>query len=252
MKSTKVMVTPTCPKCRRVVPGEDINVPADVALCRPCNVAYKLSELAQGSGIDPKIDLSRPPKGAWQRASGLATIIGATHRSLGGAFGLFLFAAFWNGIISIFVAFALSSTLALLGLDRPGWFPKPIMNGGPMGAGMTIFLWLFLTPFIVVGLALIAGFFSCLAGRTEVRVRHGQGEVFTGVGSLGFTKKFNREAIKEVRIEDFQWRDSDGDRRRNTHILIELLQGKPIKFGSSLTDERRQFVAAALRAAVVK
>ena len=246
------MVTPTCPKCRQVIAAEDINVPADVAFCRHCHVACKLSELAQGTGIDPKVDLSRPPKGAWQRASGLATIIGATHRSLGGAFGLFLIAAFWNGILSVFIALALSSTLGLVGVDRPSWFPKPIMNGGPMGAGITIFLWLFLTPFMAVGLAMIAGFFSCLAGRTEVRVRDWQGEVFTGIGSLGFRKKFNREAIKDVRIEDFQWRDSDGDRRRNTHILIELLQGKPIKFGSSLTDERRQFVAAALRAAVVK
>src|SRR5687767_4925838 len=105
------MVTPTCPKCRQIIAAEDINVPADVAFCRPCHVACKLSELAQGIGIDPKIDLSRPPKGAWHRASGLATIIGATHRSLGGAFGLFLIAAFWNGILSVFIALALSSTL---------------------------------------------------------------------------------------------------------------------------------------------
>lgn len=246
------MVTPTCPKCRQIVAAEDINVAADVAFCRRCNVAYKLSELAHGTGIDPKIDLSRPPKGAWQRASGLGMTIGATHRSLGGAFGLLLITAFWNGILSIFVALALSSTLALFGLDRPNSFPKPIMNGGPMGAGITIFLWLFLTPFIVIGLAMFAAFLSCLGGRTEVRVRESQSEIFTGISSLGFKKKFNRDAIKDVRVEDIRWRDSDGDRRRNTHILIELLQGKPIKFGSSLTDERRQFVAAALRAAVIK
>jgi hypothetical protein len=246
------MVTPTCPKCRRVIAGEDINVPADVAFCRACNVACKISELAQGTGIDPNLDLARPPRGAWQRASGLATIIGATHRSPGGALATLLFAAFWNGIVSVFVALALSSTFVLLGVDRPSWFPKPIMNGGPMGAGITIFLWLFLTPFIVIGLAMIAAFLSCLAGRTEVRVRDWQGEIFTGIGSLGFKKKFNTEAVKDVRIEDRRWRDSDGDRRRSTHILVELLHGTPIKFGSSLTDERRQYLAAALRTALVR
>jgi hypothetical protein len=126
------------------------------------------------------------------------------------------------------------------------------MNGGPMGVGMTIFLWLFLTPFILVGLAMIAGFLSCLAGRTEVRVRDWQGEIFTGIGSFGFTKRFKTDAIKNVRIEDRQWRDSDGDRRQSTHILIDLLEGKPIKFGSALSDERRQFVAAALRNAILR
>jgi hypothetical protein len=246
------MVTPTCPKCRRIIPGDDINVAGDVAFCRVCNVAHKLSELAQGTGIDPNLDLARPPQGAWQRASGLGTVIGASHRSIGGAAGLFAFAAFWNGIVSVFVALALSSTLTLIGLDRPSWFPKPIMNGGAMGAGITVFLWLFLTPFIVIGLAMIGAFLSCLAGRTEVRIRDWQGEIFSGIGSLGFRRKFNTENVKDVRIEDKQWRDSDGDRRRSVNIVIEMLEGKPLKFGSGLTEERRQFVAAAVRSAVVK
>jgi hypothetical protein len=246
------MITPTCPKCRRVIAADDINVAADVAFCRPCNTAAPLSEVTFGTGIDPNVDPAVPPKGAWQRASGLGTMIGATHRSVGGAIGTFAFAAFWNGIVSVFVALAFASTLTLLGFDRPAWFPKPVMNGSAMGVGMTIFLWFFLTPFIAVGLAMIAAFLSCLAGRTEVRIRDCQAEVFTGIGSVGWKRKFNTETVKTVRIEDKQWRDSDGDRRRSTHILIELLQGKPIKFGSGLTDERRQFVAAALRAAVLK
>jgi hypothetical protein len=246
------MVTPTCPKCKGVIRADDVNVVTDVAFCRACNVSYALSEVAHGTGIDPNLDLSRPPKGAWQRASGLGTVIGASHRSLGGAIGALAFSLFWNGIVSVFVAVALSSTLALLGLSGPSWFPKPIMNGGPMGWGITIFLWCFLTPFILIGVAMIAAFFSCLAGRTEVFIRDWQGEIFTGVGPIGWRKKFKTEQVKNVRIEDKQWRDSDGDRRNSTHILIELTEGKPLKFGSSLSNERRQFVAAAVRNAVIK
>jgi hypothetical protein len=244
------MVTPTCPKCHGTVPGEDINVSADVAYCRVCNIAYKLSELAPGSGIDPNIDLSQPPKGAWHRASGLGTVIGATHRAVGGALAAFAFAAFWNGILSVFLALVLSSTLTLLGFEPPHWFPKPIMNGGAIGVGMTIFLWIFLTPFMAVGLAMIAAFLSCLGGKTEVRLRDWQGEVFTGIGSVGFKRKFKPDQVKAVRIEDRQWRDSDGDRRRSTHIMIDMIEGKAIKFGSSLTNERRQYIAAALREAI--
>lgn len=246
------MVTPTCPKCRQVIPGDDINVGADVAFCRGCNISHQLSVIGRGSGIDPKIDLTRPPKGAWQRGSALGTVIGATHRSLSGAIGAFAFAAFWNGIVSIFVALALASTLALLGLPRPAWFPAPVMNGGAIGAGMTIFLWLFLTPFILVGVAMIAAFFSCLGGRTEVQVREWQGELFTGVGPIGWRRKFKTEDVKDVRIEDRQWRDSDGDSRRSTHILLEMTEGKPLKFGSSLSHERRHFIAAALKEALRK
>lgn len=244
------MLTPICPKCSQIIPSDDINVGADVALCRKCNLAHKLSIMTLGNGIDPDVDVTRPPVGAWRRNSGLGTVLGATHRSIGGAIGLFFFAAFWNGIVSIFVGLALASTLSLLGIQPPGWMPNPISKGSPIGIGFTIFLWLFLTPFIVVGVVMIMGFLSCLAGRTEVRVRDWQGEIFQGIGPFGRTKKFKTEQVKEVRIEDRQWRDSDGDRRRNTQIIVEMTEGKPIKFASSLTEERRQFLAAAMRQAI--
>lgn len=121
-----------------------------------------------------------------------------------------------------------------------------------MGWGITIFLWLFLTPFIAVGLAMIAAFLSCLAGRTEISIRDWQGEIFSGIGPFGRRRKFKTEHVKNVRIEDKQWRDSDGDRRSSTNILIELTEAKPLKFGSSLTHERRQFLAGALRKAILK
>lgn len=246
------MVTPTCPKCRQLIAAEDVNVAADVAFCRNCNGAQSLSALVQGTRIDPKIDLLQPPAGAWQREQALGKVIGATHRSTGGAIGSLLFGLFWNGIVSIFVALAVASTLAQFGVSSPSWMPKPIMNGSAMGVGMTIFLWVFLSPFIAVGLAMIGAFLSCLGGKTEVRIRDWQGEIFNGIGSLGFRKKFNTQGVRDVRIEDRQWRDSDGDRRRTAQIIIEMMEGKPIKFGSGLTDARRQFVAAALRKAVVR
>ena len=246
------MITPKCPKCGRIIASSDVNVGADLAFCRACNVSHQFSQVAMGTGIDPEIDLTRPPKGVWYRSSGLGTTtIGASHRTLGGAVMVLAFAAFWNGIVSIFVAVALSSTLTFLGVPTPGFFPSPIMNGSVMGVGVTIFLWLFLTPFILIGLAMIAAFFLCLAGRTEVHLKDWQGEIFTGVGPVGYRRKFKTETVKDVRIEDKQWRDSDGDRRRSTHIVIETIEGKPIKFASSLAEDRRQFLAAVIRKTLV-
>ncbi len=240
-------MTPTCSKCQRVIPHVDINVASDVAFCRGCNLAHKLSSLIHGVELDRNIDLDRPPSGAWHHSSVLGADIGATHRSAGAMFGALAISLFWNGIVSIFVLFAIGATLQLLHIPLPEWFPAPKMNGSGMGVGMTIFLWLFLTPFITVGLVMIGAFLSALAGRTEVRIRQAEGVVFSGIGPLGWRRRFNPETVTDVRIDNRHWRDSDGDRRNKIQIIIETQDGKQIKFGSMLRDERMKFVAAAVR-----
>lgn len=195
------------------------------------------------SGIDP----NHPPAGAWYRNDGAGPVIGATHRSPGAAIGALAVALFWNGIVSVFVLLALASTLRHLGGPLPDWFLAPNMNGSPMSVGMTIFLWVFLTPFIAIGLVMIGAFLSALGGRTEVRMHNADGVVFTGIGALGWRRRFDASAVKDVRVDDRQWRDSDGDRRRKTCILIETRDGKQVRLGSLLTAERRKFVAGALR-----
>jgi hypothetical protein len=197
--------------------------------------------------VDSGIDPNNPPAGAWYRNDGMGPVIGATHRSLGAAFGALAISLFWNGIVSVFVVLALSSTLRHLGFQLPDWFPAPNMNNSPMGVGMTLFLWIFLTPFIAIGLVMIGAFFSALAGRTEVRMHNADGVVSTGIGALGYRRRFDASAVKNVRIDDRQWRDSDGDRRRKTCIIIETRDGKQVRLGSMLTPERRKFVAGALR-----
>jgi hypothetical protein len=241
------MITPTCSKCGRAIPSEDINVANDIAYCRACNLSHQLSALTAGRELDSDIDLNNPPSGAWYRSDGAGPVIGATHRSIGTAIGALAFGLFWNGITSVFVLVALGSTLRHLGLHLPEWFPAPDMNGSPMSVGMTIFLWIFLTPFIAIGLVMIGAFFSALGGRTEVRVNNAQGVVFTGVGALGYRRRFDASGVKEVRIDDRQWRDSRGHSRHKTCILIETREGKQVKLGSMLTPERRKFVAGALR-----
>ena len=77
------MVIPLCTKCRKAIHGEDVNVTKDVAFCRSCNLAHKLSELVQAVSLEANLDVTRPPSGAWYQSSALGAVIGATHRSLG-------------------------------------------------------------------------------------------------------------------------------------------------------------------------
>jgi hypothetical protein len=224
-----------------------VNVANDIAYSRGCNLSHKLSELTQGADLDTDLDLNNPPAGAWYRSDGTESTIGATHRSLGVAIGALAISLFWNGIVSVFILVAIAGSLRNLGIPVPHWFPATNMNGSPMGEGMTIFLWIFLTPFILIGLVMIGAFLSALGGRTEVRISTSEGVIFTGIGALGYRRRFDASGVKQVRIDDRQWRDSDGDRRRKTCIIVETREGKQIKLGTMLTPERRKFVAVALR-----
>jgi len=235
-----------------VIPSDDVNVANDVAYCRGCNLSHKLSTLTQIGEMESGVDLNSPPAGAWRRTDGAETVIGATHRALGTAIMGLGLCVFWNGIISVFVTLNIAATMRLLHFTVPVWFPAPKMNGSNMGVGMTLFLWLFLTPFIFIGLGFVWAFLSSLCGRTEVRIGGSQGVVFTGIGALGRRQRFDPTSVKDVRIYDLPWRDSDGYRRRNTYVLIETQQGKVIKFGTMLKDERRKFVAAAVRNALLR
>ena len=71
--------------------------------------------------------------------------------------------------------------------------------------------------------------------------------MFTSVGPLGYRRRFVPSHVSDVRIEDKMWRDSDGDRQQKTCIIIETREGKLIRFGSMLSNERRKFLAALLR-----
>jgi hypothetical protein len=210
-----------------------------------------LSDLVQGREL-AAVDIFHPLPGTWYREEAGETVVGASHRSVGGAIGALLFGLFWNGIVSVFVLIAIAGTIANLGLKIPHWFPAPNMNGSPMGVGMTIFLWIFLTPFIAIGMAMIGAFLTCIAGRTEVRVQAGQGLITTGIGRFGWRRRFETSNIKAVTLEDQQWRDSDGDRRRKSYILLSTQNGKDIKLGSMLPAPKQRFVAAALKKALAK
>jgi hypothetical protein len=159
---------------------------------------------------------------------------------------------FWNGIVSVFVLLVTSSTLQHLGITAPHWFPVPEMDGENMGVGMTAFLWLFLSPFIVIGISMVGAFFMSVGGKTEIKMDRNEGSVFTGVGPIGYRRRFLIADVSDVRIDDNHWRDSDGDRQGKTFIVIAMKEGKSIRLGSMLSGERRKFLAALLRKTLVR
>ncbi len=236
----------TCPRCRQPIPAEDVNVAQDVAYCRRCNAAASLAEFVHDEVAE--VNLQRPPAGTWHEPSADGPVFGASHRTWLGALGALGICLFWNGIVSVFVAVALSGTLHNLGITPPAWFPAPVMNKQEMGPGMVTFLWLFLTPFIVIGTGMFIFFISSLVGRTEVRVGRDKCAVFVGAGPLGWTRRFDPREVARVAVGERVWNQKNQAAKPEIHIVLR--SGKIIKFGSSLSEERFQFLLAATRQAL--
>jgi len=246
------MVKLVCAKCGRGIPAEDINVAKDVAYCRECNVAYALAALTQRLGLDIRADTGHPPAGAWYRRDGAGMVVGATNRSLVTGIAALIFGLFWNGLLSVFLLFVITGTLHNLHVPLPAFLPEPKMNGAIMGPGETAFLWVFLLPFILVGVFMAGTVFNCLWGKTEVCLDGETGKVFVGVGRLGYRRRFAVRSVREVAFQEQVSYDSDSGTQRKKFIVLETREGKRLKFGSMMTEERRQFVAGALRQALVK
>ncbi|HSI07665.1 MAG TPA: hypothetical protein VK985_03680 [Rariglobus sp.] len=239
---------PSCPRCKRTIPHEDFNVLTDLAYCRSCNQAHSLVDLMDNARLDASLE--PPVPGTWKRQSmNGALVLGASHRSLKNAAGALVVSLFWNGLVSVFVMIALVSTLKLSGFAPPVALPEFKSEGGPMGWGMTIFLWCFLTPFIAVGTWMIISFLMAAAGKSVITLSPAKATLFTGVGPLGRTRRFTPADVKRVSVRAKLVSDSDGGGHQDEKIHIELHSGKELKFGGSLPKQRKYHLAALLRQA---
>lgn len=209
-----------CPACDRPLPPEQINVRTDLALCAACGELSRVSELsADPPEIAATADLA-PPRGAWHRAGVDLQIYGATTRHAV-AFMLVPFTLVWGG--------------GSLG----GIFGTAFAKGG-----FHPILFLFGLPFLVGTIALTGFTALAVAGKVEVRLRGREGEVFTGVGPIGWRRRFDLGHVEHIREEA----------GHNTHPgsrgwCIQLDGRQRLRFGSGLNDERRHYLLRVLRAA---
>jgi hypothetical protein len=234
-----------CPACGAELAPEDLNMTEGVGRCQRCSTLTRLSELAVAESL-AEVEVSRAPAGCTVRAFGGEAFLSASTRSIGGALGVLAFAAFWNGITGIFVAVAAVSTARHLGIPLPSSLESgafSTMNGEPMSLGMTIFLWIFLLPFIAIGLLMAGTVLYFAFGSVHVRITADRVMVRSAIGPFGWWRTCPRDSVRTVRSVERRSVDSDGDRSSKRTIEI---RGEPLlAFGGSLKHERRRWLAAA-------
>ena len=196
---------------------DDVNVAKDVALCRRCAEPFSYADLIANQEV-AQVDLMNPPKGTWFKQDGSSWELGCTTRSPV-AFFLIPFVCLWSG----------GSMWCIYGTQ---------FHRGHFYLSQSLFG----IPFLIGTLVLVPAALMTMCGKFYVRVESDEGRVFTGIGPLGWSRRFRWSEVREVREWMRKWQRND----RNLP-MIELDGPKPIRFGSGLTEPRRLFFLAALR-----
>lgn len=208
-----------CSRCGHRLPSADINVSADTALCRTCGSTYKFSELVAG-GRFLSFDPSHPPEGVSFVQGADGTRVSATTRSAE-AWILIPFMCVWSGF---------SLTMIYGSQIRKGTF-----NLGESVFGI---------PFVLGTILFGAHAAMRACGRVTVAWKDGECTVFSGVGSLGWTRKFRWSSVQNIVEDDATYLGPSRGARYRV-IRIDVLNGarlRSIKFGALLSGERRQFI----------
>lgn len=237
-----------CPECDAPITSESINIKEGVALCPQCETLSPLSELNY-SGRSKHELLNKPPKGCRVESRGLGTAVTVSLRSIPGLLGTLAAALFWNSIVSVFVLVAAAGLYANLVGAVPEWFPapgvedgQPIMNDAPMGMGMTLFLCIFLLPFVTIGAILIAAVLVNLAGKVDVSINGPDSYVATGIAFLRWKRRFDSREIHAVNLATRMWQ-SEGEYKP----VIELSGHRSIRFGSMMSEEKMEWTRTVLK-----
>lgn len=211
-----------CPFCQSVIAAEDVNVATDLALCRSCGRTSSFALVAAGSEISLDC-LDTPPKGirTMRNSRGDRKIV---YRRVSPVL-LFLvpFTAVWSG----------GSIMGIYGSQ----FSKGTFDLAQSLFGL---------PFLLGTIVLLSVIAYCAFGKWQVVLQKGVGTVFVGVGSLGWTRRFeyNHETRVGLRMTSVEVNNVP-----QRGICVRTGDSEFV-FGSLMKEEAKQYVAASILQAV--
>lgn len=212
------MTSYLCPACRSPISLDDVNIASDLALCRSCGKTSPFS-VVSGAAELSQVTQDDVPKGVTvtQALTGGTEI---TYRRISKVvFFLIPFMMMWSG-------FSLS-----------GIYGRQIVRGQ-----FDLSQSLFGLPFLLGTIVLLGVVLFLLFGRWRVRMNAGQGEVFAGVGPVGWTRSFRYEPQSHVSLEL-----TNIQRNRVPQKAITVRTGNDeIRFGTGIQEDAKRFIAAVI------
>lgn len=206
----------TCPKCRADIPLDDVNVARDIALCRQCGQTWSYADLIADMQTDYGIPRT-PPRGTWLHDRGPNSFeVGISTRS---PIALFIvpFMCVWSGV----------------------------SLGGIYGTQISrhhfqLFESLFGIPFLLGTIVLGSVAAMSICGKMTVSVNGDDGVVFTGVGPVGWRRRFSWRQVRAIRRTQ----------RMNRNGISEQITfdgEKTLNFAGGVRSERLNYLLAVLR-----
>jgi hypothetical protein len=208
-----------CSSCGAGIALTDVNVASDIALCRACGKTMSFSDIAPIPGA-ADMDLTRPPKGVRIEDSPIR------GRSI------------IYQKISPVVFFLIPFTAAWSGFSMTGIYGRQIAKGE-----FDLTTSLFGLPFLIGTIVLVSVILFMLLGRWRFSYNRGQLEVATEVGPIGWTRRIVCDKSARVSIRDSVVRHNNVPQKL---IHVEC-QGNSLKFGAMIPEDRKPFLAEAIR-----
>ena len=178
------MRTYRCPECGCEIPLADINVAADIMLCKRCGTTSSFAAAASETEDDDSANLlsRQPPKHLRIESDPMdpeRRIVITYRRFSPVVFFLIPFTAMWSG------------------LSMTGIYGSQITKGqfDPR-------LSLFGLPFLLGTVGLVSAILFCLFGRRTLTLCRGEARYFSGVFGIGRHKRFRYDATSKVSDND--------------------------------------------------
>ena len=200
-----------CPNCANLFATDPVTVETDIVFCPDCKEVYKISELMACEPEVIEFGIANAPHGAWFRKNFDGWTLGSTLRS-GGAFLLIPFMCAWSWY-----------TLKVYGIQ---------IAEGKFNLGLSLIG----LPFLAVNVVLVALTLMAFFGKVTVSVERDAGRVFTGVGSIGWTRRFAWSEIHAIE-----------DRDTGSTFAVVLVGNDRLKFRIAPDEKSREYVVQTLR-----
>ena len=181
-----------CVGCSKEIPAEDVHLDRVLAKCVSCHAVFDFSDQVGKPGAIPSEEKRKRDRGEIPMPKNLVVDEGMQSLQIvrkwsrGPAWFFLFFSGFWNSIVSVFVVAAASGMMK----DEQG-----------MGPGC--FIWVFLTPFILVGLGTGYAALALLLNRTTIKVEGNELKVLNGPLRWPGTKTLDASQVSQLYCEEY-------------------------------------------------